>query len=842
MSNNLPFPEDFQLKIAGFLMSDASFARDFLELLQPAYFEDLDVSSVVGMMRQYKAKYGDHPDKATLMAYYSVIERDPAKQIKFEDRVDKVLEMDVRSGLDFAREQIRDFLVLSAMKTTLFEVADDIAEGKVDKAMIRKFQDALSVGSGAVDLGTVFKEVYRKLIQNEVDPSHQTFVQTGLPHLDACLNGGLRPGELGIVLAPPKGFKCSKKNTPVMMFDGSIKMVQDVVVGDLLMGDDSRPRRVLEVGRGTGEMYSVEQSNGDDYTVTAEHILCLKRPPGSAPSTAYGKNRYHGGDFLEMTVAEYHQQSTYFKRTWKGYKVGVEFPAAQVPIDPYYIGLWLGDGHNRDTTIFVSDGDQEILDYLHKLSHEWGVGANEYRPTRTNKREHRVAVKALAISLSAPVGSNHNPLTSALRSVGLGGANKKHLPNLYKFNSRETRLRILAGMLDSDGHFRRVKGFIFSNTNRQLCDDACWLARSLGFKSHVVTYTSVCNKSDGTKVHKEAFRTLIQGRVSEIPTKLPRKRGTDSVRVSERTALRVKPVGVGDWYGFKIDGNSRYLMSDFTVTHNSGALLNFGWGANQRGVGASVDYLTLELSEALQNLRYASRVSGLGRADMMADPGKFTRILEKRHRTLLDPRAEFRTKFMAPYVCTPLKIREHLDRQLEAGKKLGVVLIDYLDLMGSDSAKDKDYLEKIIIVTELRQIAIDYKVPIWTAARATREAIGRKRINMAHMSGTIERIAVCDCCYALCHTEEEKLNNRMRIVPVASRNDGGDKIIECKWMPRVMSIRSLEARDITDDDIDDGSPTRKTKGEGKQKAKDALDELVSKSRDKAKTALKGLAE
>ncbi|MEJ7664046.1 MAG: Hint domain-containing homing endonuclease [Hymenobacter sp.] len=63
------------------------------------------------------------------------------------------------------------------------------------------------------------------------------------------------------------------------MFDGTLRRVEDVRAGDLLMGDDSTPRRVLSLARGRENMYWVRQNKGDDYRVNESHILSLKRSP-----------------------------------------------------------------------------------------------------------------------------------------------------------------------------------------------------------------------------------------------------------------------------------------------------------------------------------------------------------------------------------------------------------------------------------------------------------------------------------------------------------------------------------------------------------------------------------
>jgi len=87
------------------------------------------------------------------------------------------------------------------------------------------------------------------------------------------------PAAMGsaIAIKGPMGTgKCHGLNTPILMHDGSIKKVQDVAIGDLVMGDDSTPRRVMDLGRGEDEMYEVILNGGSKYSVNSEHILCLK--------------------------------------------------------------------------------------------------------------------------------------------------------------------------------------------------------------------------------------------------------------------------------------------------------------------------------------------------------------------------------------------------------------------------------------------------------------------------------------------------------------------------------------------------------------------------------------
>ena len=123
--------------------------------------------------------------------------------------------------------------------------------------------------------------------------------------------GSMQTGGGGILEVPCGRGKCLGKNTPVLMYDGTIKMVQDIVVGDILMGDDSTPRNVITLARGRETMYKVKDLSSPNvdvsYTVNASHILSLRQPKSHAT--------------VDISVADY--LSTYKEKKWKGFRVPI---------------------------------------------------------------------------------------------------------------------------------------------------------------------------------------------------------------------------------------------------------------------------------------------------------------------------------------------------------------------------------------------------------------------------------------------------------------------------------------------------------------------------------------
>ena len=398
--------------------------------------------------------------------------------------------------------------------------------------------------------------------------------------------------------------KCLKKDTPIIMYDGIVKHVQDVQVGDLLMGDDSKPRKVLSLARGKDKMYDVIPVKGDKYTVNQEHILCLKASgfPKLAHNTHKSNTNYNiqwieqnkfqsktftynvsnqqvmnqsAEDFfreilrnsqtnesiMEISIQDYLKLSTKKKNVLKGYKVPIEFAEQDVQIDPYMIGYWLGDGASSDTKI--SSQDSSVLKYFaNKLStynlHLVYSGQYDYRITGNGKYDNNV-------------------FRNTLKELNM--FDNKHIPMIYKCNSRENRLRLLAGLLDSDGHLSNG-GFEFTQKNETLMDDVIFLVRSLGFACYKQIKPTTWTYK-GVKKHGSAFRIHINGAgIEQIPTLIPRKQATYRKQIKDSlvTGITVEYVNEDDYYGFVIDGNRRFLLGDFTVTHNTATSIGIAEG------------------------------------------------------------------------------------------------------------------------------------------------------------------------------------------------------------------------------------------------------------------------
>lgn len=385
----------------------------------------------------------------------------------------------------------------------------------------------------------------------EVVHSGQYEYQNGF--VEELLSAAERLGDFMAEAATGKG-KCLAKGTPILMYDGSVRRVEHVEIGDLLMGPDSTPRRVVSLASGREEMFQVSPVKGEPYTVNRSHILSLRITGAEGRSVTAGNgNKYYRGDIVDISVDDYLKSSSTFKHVAKGWRTGVEFPNENyIPIPPYILGSWLGDGSSRYAMLFCDDAE---------VVSEWRCYAAAIGSALTRGPEAGVGT----YRVTSGEGSKYNRLMQELRGLNL--LQNKHIPEEYLTASRADRLEVLAGIVDTDGCVS-CGCFDIIFVNQRLAEDTAFLARSLGLAAYVYPCRKECVN---TGVWGTYYRIRISGEVSIVPCRVPRKRALPRRQKKNvlNVGVSVASVGEGEYFGFEIDGDRRFLLGDFTVTHNT---------------------------------------------------------------------------------------------------------------------------------------------------------------------------------------------------------------------------------------------------------------------------------
>ena len=250
------------------------------------------------------------------------------------------------------------------------------------------------------------------------------------------------------------------------------KLHGDLVPGDQVFGPDGVPCRVIALAPVVtdADCYEIEFDDGFKIQAGAEHLWRVekrsaRRVPGTFAENGVGKRKYRESTLLTTRdiFAHDHQADS---RLSIPVAAPIDLPAVDLPIDPYTLGAWLGDGFSGAGSITCQD-----FEVWRRISEAYDLGKNK-TPRRTAE-------------CRAVIG-----LHKLLRISGLLG--DKRIPEVYLRASTEQRLALLQGLMDTDGHCNTRGTATFVNTNEALVDGFAELCQTLGLKprcrQHVGSY------------------------------------------------------------------------------------------------------------------------------------------------------------------------------------------------------------------------------------------------------------------------------------------------------------------------------------------------------------------
>jgi phage/plasmid-associated DNA primase len=334
------------------------------------------------------------------------------------------------------------------------------------------------------------------------------------------------------------GGGCHARDTPIRMYNGSIKLVQDVELGDRLMGDDNTIRTVQELFRGNDDMVRIVPTKGESFEVNKDHVLSLTF-----------------ADVSSVRKCANRDNSTYMARWYEHNAINQpnqkskEFPTQAAA------RAYLHELQACDTTV-VKQGD--IIDIMVKDLMKWALwwiqksNVMLYKSSGVEYAEKRLVVE--------PYAFGH-------------GIGNKRMPTDFKTGSTAQRLELLAGVLDSIGTYQEsTNRYEIAMKSDVLSDDCVDLVRSLGLACYKTTVYKACvtgreDLNDGSYYRMEIYGSGIE----KIPCKIAHKRAMphEGGGNALATSFAIQEIGTGDYYGFELDGNHRYLTGDHCVHHNS---------------------------------------------------------------------------------------------------------------------------------------------------------------------------------------------------------------------------------------------------------------------------------
>lgn len=413
----------------------------------------------------------------------------------------------------------------------------------------------------------------------ELRPYQKEAVDAGLKFLTG------RSKKPGIIVAP---CGCHAKGYGILMYDGTIKKVEDIVVGDRVMGDDGTPRTVLELHNGIDDMYEIRPLKGKPFIVNKGHIMSMYR---------LKDKRKDGPSIEEVSIGEYIKFAPYHKTILKLRRPnGFDFEESKknMPLDPYFLGLCLGDG-SITSSLSITTQRQEIVEYLYSFVKQYNMYIRVAEKKGTNN-------KSKSYFLSKGCGRGGNPIINAIKDIGLYNrkSGDKFIPIQYLTSNKENRYKLLAGFLDTDAYYNKSgKGYEYCSKSETMMKQFVLLCRSLGLLCSGYS----CKLVDGVKY----YRTGIYGNLENIPVRVGIRKGANRIinKNPYVVGFKVEYVGKGEYYGFTTDGNHLYLDEQCFIHHNSGKSLIISKIAHE----INRPTLVLQPSKEILEQNYAKAVS-----------------------------------------------------------------------------------------------------------------------------------------------------------------------------------------------------------------------------------------
>ncbi|WP_147919201.1 replicative DNA helicase [Ruania zhangjianzhongii] len=597
-------------------------------------------------------------------------------------------------------------------------------------------------------------------------------VPTGFTDFDLLTNG-LHPGQMIVVAARPAVGKALALDTPLPTPTGWTTM-GEVQVGDELLAADGTPTEVVAATEVLTDRPCFEVTFDDGTTIVADAqhqwLTDTRASRKSAQAAAVGYNGYRNQQtFAEVRttaqIAETVRCATIDKRLNHCVRNAkpLELPDAQLPLDPYVLGVWLGDGHSAAAR--YTSNDPEIAMRIEGLGYEVHPGARRtYTITRSaelvaaqtcvvcgaaftprtsqvktcgrscgGKAKGRGGLNLVptcpdcgkpssGLRLCAECRADHGTVQAILRGLDL--LNNKHIPECYLRASERQRREMLAGLLDTDGTVSPTGAVQFTVTSEQLVLGVRELIHSLGYRTGMTrrgvkgrsaasstAFTLTFTTAD--EVFGLARKQLVHKERAHRPTPRRLARFVADVRRVESVPVRCVEIG---------HPSHLYLASRSMIpTHNSTLGLDIARSASIRNGMTSVIF-SLEMSRNEISMRMLSAESQVPLQNMrkgtMRDED-WTRLARTMGRVSEAPLFIDDSPNMSL-----MEIRAKC-RRLKQRHDLKLVVIDYLQLMSSGKRVESRQQEVSEFSRAIKLLAKELEVPVIAISQLNRGSEGR---------------------------------------------------------------------------------------------------------------------
>ncbi|MFN0315091.1 MAG: replicative DNA helicase [Burkholderiales bacterium] len=580
--------------------------------------------------------------------------------------------------------------ILDEAESSIFQIAELGSRGK----------------QGFQDMPPLLTQVVERidLLYNRENPSDVTGVPTGYLDIDR-MTSGLQGGDLVIVAGRPSMGKAQPLDAKVKTLSGW-KAMGELKLGDELASVDGN--RSLVSGlypQGLRQVFRVRFSDGRATECCAEHLWQVHYREWDTPRLLSTEK-----------IAQMLTRVRYRHRLWIDTHNGKHGHTEVLPIDPWLLGSLLGDGNLAGGSVRFSTAEREMLGRMQeRLGTQFelrAAGGYDWRVVQS-AGHHRKGVRGVA----------PNALKEALTGLGLWDikSEDKFIPEIYMTAEREARIDLVRGLLDTDGWVEKWGSIRFSSSSERLATAMVALVRSLGGWCTLTSKRTRYTYRGQSKAGLTTYVCNIHHDNPKLLFLLDHKRNralARPVRKWRPVFISIEPTRVAETQCIAVTHPSRtYITDDEIVTHNTALALNIAEHV-ALSAGLPVGIFSMEMAATQLVMRLIGSTGKLDQHKLRT--GRLQDQEWQRLTYAVGKLNDAPIHIDETPALNALELRARARRLHRQYKQLGVIVIDYIQLMSASSQGENRATEISEISRSLKALAKELNCPVIALSQLNR--------------------------------------------------------------------------------------------------------------------------
>jgi hypothetical protein len=764
---------DYEFRLMAQLLTDNRFASSIIDIVDANYFSDPWLRVIAASIKEAKEKDDIIPDlgsiKFRLLA--DVTEDMQRKYIlKQLSKVQEASSYDALKIQDIAMK----FCKQQELKKSIKQIQKIIDLGDIEnyeqcESILRK---ALEHGDNKDDGMDVFDNLKDVLIDDFRKP-----IRTGIKGLDEVMNGGLSKGELAVILAPFGVGKAQPMFSKILTPNGWVTM-GDIKIGDDVISRNGKPTKVVGVfPQGKRPIYSVKFNDGTQTLCDSEHLWSVNTINQRNRKTKKdGKIIYLEPDnsFKVMKTIDMVDNVKVWGGRRLNYKIPnvlpVEFNKKELPIDPYLLGVILGDGciTVNNQPHFVTK-DNEIISEIGKVYDKISI-SEQIREIEKEIDGELVLVKRSLTKVSL-LGIKDSLVVLELYGTNSGS---KFIPKDYLYSSVSDRISLLQGLVDTDGYIDNHRVEI-STVSKELSNNIKELVLSLGGRVSISEKIGKNNGKTCKKYYRINFSFPDNG---VIPSRLNRKRIKFNNRIKYSNNKFIESI---EYYGeeeakcIMVDNPEHlYVTDDYIVTHNTTMMTKIANTAMNDG--NKVLQIFFEDNPKVIQRKHISCWSNVDLNSLSLHKDEVMALCEQKQKESKGGKGILKLKKFSSDGTTIPIIRQYIRKKIAEGFRPDIVLLDYIDCVQPSRKYDDANVGEGSVMRQFEAMLAELDIAGWTAVQGNRSSIKANVVEADQMGGSIKKGQIGHFIVSIAKTLDQKENGTATMAILKSRF-GKDGII-----------------------------------------------------------------